>query len=831
MSANQDHIIRQMVDDLREIVFRTDAEGRWTFLNAAWTEITGYPAAKSIGKVFLDYVHPEDRQGNLARFQPLLEGRKEYCRHEVRYVRVDGSPCWMEVHARAILDDSGAFAGTCGTISDIDDRHEANDALRRREAVLQAIGSFAQTFLQGEDWESAIPSSLERLGSAAGADAVVVLARQMGPKGECMISPRQAWIRPGAAILTGREPVPAMVDWEQRLERGEVIAGDVLTFPSHQRALMERLGFRHIAILPILAGDVLWGNMTFARSSDPAWSTATVEGLRGAAGIVGAAIRQSMSQETLRLAHEELERRVVERTAELERSERRFHAIFDQAPIGMVLADDEGRITFANGSFQRMVERTAEELEGMRALDITHPGDQTASARIIRAARGADRKVGQIEKRYLAKSGREVFARTTVANLSFDRDEGNLNLAMVEDVSERKILEEQFLQAQKMEAMGRLTGGISHDFNNVLTVIKGYGELLEKALQADPRALRKASQIVKATERASSMVNQLLAFSRKKAVEPIAMDVNASLTEMRGMLRQLVREDIDLCMHLSPVAGTVKMDPGQFGQLVMNLVVNARDAIAGSGRVTIEARTVAVDDGTRLKSTMKLGEYTLLEVKDSGCGMSPEVRSRIFEPFFTTKDVGKGTGLGLSTVYGIVQQAGGSITVESAPGAGTTFHIYLPVTTENDPALDPDLARFAKAVGAETILVVEDEDDVRNVMADVLRDCGYTVMEARDGVEALEIAGRHGAHVDLLLTDVYMPKMGGPELWDHLWDRFPDMRFLFTSGHAEPDLDHDPTLLHKPFSSAELTARVREILDTPQPAGLHAAVRTQQTPR
>ena len=817
MTSDQD-IIRQMIDDLREIVFRTDAQGRWTFLNPTWQEITGFPVSESLGTACLDHVHPDDRQGNLEHFRQLARKQRDHCRQEMRYITRGAEVCWVEVHARALLDESGAFSGVCGTISSINDRHAAMEALKQRDGVLEAVGSVAQAFLQGKDWEAAIPFATERLGPAADADGIVVLGRTSNVEGQMMVVPRHIWSRPGVQLLTLGQPIPAIAAWERLLERGEVVTRQVSALtPDEDRGLSER-GIRHIAIIPILAGDLLWGNITFLRTHDSPWSPATIEGLRVAAGIVGAAIRQSASQEKLRLAHAELEKRVAERTAELKRSEHRFHAIFDQAPIGMALADVHGRIHYTNSSFQGMLERTAEELEGMAILDITHPDDRAASAGLIHHAKGLGRDVRQLEKRYLGKSGREIFARTTVTNLRFDDEDGNFNLAMVEDVTDRKVLEEQFLHAQKLEAVGRLTSGITHDFNNVLTVIKGYGELLVKALADNPRALRKATQIVKAVERASGMVNQLLAFSRKKAVEPKAMDVNATLAEMRGMLRHLLREDIALIMPLDNEAGRVKMDPGQFGQLVMNLVVNARDAISGSGSVTIATRTVVVAPELRHKLHAEPGTYSLLEVTDTGCGMTPETRSRIFEPFFTTKEFGKGTGLGLSTVYGIVQQSGGAISVESTPGAGTTFRIYLPLTSGSSPEANSDLARLAKAVGAETILVAEDEEDVRTVMADVLRDCGYTVIEAGDGVDALHAADGYPGTIDLLLTDVVMPKMGGPELWDHLWERFPDMRFLFTSGHTDPNSEHDPTILHKPFSTAELTARVREILNAPRSA-------------
>jgi nitrogen-specific signal transduction histidine kinase len=382
----------------------------------------------------------------------------------------------------------------------------------------------------------------------------------------------------------------------------------------------------------------------------------------------------------------------------------------------------------------------------------------------------------------------------------------------VRDVSQRRQLEEQFRQAQKMEAVGRLAGGVAHDFNNLLTVIQGYAEMLLKRLAADPANSRKAAQVVKAAERAAALVEQLLAFSRRQMVEPKVVDVNAAIGDMEKMLRRLIGEDIEFTTRLDPASGSVRVDPGQLDQIVMNLAVNARDAMNASGALTISTSSVLVEDaGESPCAGMPPGRFVAIEVRDTGTGMTQEVLSHIFEPFFTTKPVGKGTGLGLSTVYGVVQQSGGHIDVQSAPGAGSAFRIYLPAVANKGAATEPE--RIARSCGCkETILVTEDSNSVRDMVAETLRECGYTVLEAIHGRHALEVARQHRGTIDLLLTDVVMPQMGGPELWQNLSPGFPAMKLLFITGYSERDLPPNALFLKKPFSPDVLSQRVRQAL-------------------
>lgn len=382
--------------------------------------------------------------------------------------------------------------------------------------------------------------------------------------------------------------------------------------------------------------------------------------------------------------------------------------------------------------------------------------------------------------------------------------------------------EEQLRQSQKMEAIGRLAGGISHDFNNLLTAIIGYSEfLLFRLDQEDP--LRKyAEEIKKAGERASSLTRQLLAFSRKQVLQPEVLDLNIIVADLDNMLRRLIGEDIELVTLLEPDLGAVKVDPGQMEQVIMNLAVNARDAMPYGGKLIIETANVDLDElYARQHSPIRPGHYVMLAVSDNGCGMDKETLSHIFEPFFTTKEQGKGTGLGLSTVYGIVKQSEGFIWVYSEPGTGTTFKIYLPQVqgAERWPKTSPLTTRMQR--GSETILLVEDEEVVRELVGKLLPVNGFTVLAARNGSEALAICQQHKGPIHLLLTDVVMPQMSGRQLAAHLSKLHPEMKVLYMSGYTDDAIIRHGVLepglafIQKPFTIDTMIQKVREVLDSP----------------
>ena len=388
--------------------------------------------------------------------------------------------------------------------------------------------------------------------------------------------------------------------------------------------------------------------------------------------------------------------------------------------------------------------------------------------------------------------------------------------------AERKQLEQQLRQAQKMEAIGQLTGGIAHDFNNMLTVIIGYSELMLQKLKADDSLRSDIEQIKEAGERASSLTRQLLAFSRKQVLQPKVFDLNAVLTNMDRMLQRLIGEDIHLVTVPAPGLGRVRADPGQIEQVIMNLAVNARDAMPHGGKLTIETANVELDNAyAREHVSVRPGSYVMLAVSDTGCGMDAATQAQIFEPFFTTKEVGKGTGLGLSTVFGIVKQSEGYVWVYSEVGRGTTFKIYLPRVEAAVETVEPSGETARPARGSETILLVEDDHAVRTLIRSTLQAHGYTVLEASQGKEALLLSGQHKGLIHMMVTDTVMPGMSGRELAERLKPLRPNMKALFMSGYTDKaivhhgELDPDTAFLQKPFTPDALARKVREVLDSP----------------
>jgi PAS domain S-box-containing protein len=493
----------------------------------------------------------------------------------------------------------------------------------------------------------------------------------------------------------------------------------------------------------------------------------------------------------------------------LRESEGRYRSLFDSAPDGIFVADPGGTYVDVNPSGLRMLGYSRDELLGMK------PADTLALKEPSRVDSGlTEIKPGfeyGDEWRFRRKDG-SVFDADVMGTVMAD---GRI-LRLVRDVSERKRMEEQLGQAQKMEAVGRLAGGVAHDFNNELGVILGYTELLIR--QAGETQRVKLEQILKATQRASGLTRQLLAFSRKQIVDPKVLDLNALLSDLQKMLGRLIGEDVDLAIIAGADLGQVKADPGQLEQVVMNLCVNARDAMPDGGLLRIETANAELDAGHAARHEPVVpGQYVMLAVSDTGHGIEKEIASKIFEPFFTTKAPGKGTGLGLAMVYGIVKQAGGYVWVYSELGQGTTFKIYLPRIDE--PAVAPEAQETSVPwKGWETILLVEDEGSLRAIAREILEEHGYRVIEATGPNEAIEIAHHHPEPIHLLVTDVVMPGMNGRALAESLVAARPELRVLYMSGYTDDIIAHSGVLesgtllLEKPFTSLALLGRVRAAL-------------------
>ena len=501
-------------------------------------------------------------------------------------------------------------------------------------------------------------------------------------------------------------------------------------------------------------------------------------------------------------------------TEELLFIKRHFEAILGTMSEGILEVTSEGRIVYANPAAIALIGILEETLLASNFTDLLKETDGQWIKDQLVAIHNQSKTI--IRDFPVMINGKQI-----LLNIFPIMDEKHRTIVIIlNDVSERKRMEAQFLQAQKMEAIGQLAGGIAHDFNNLLTIIKGYSQLSLMELKEGGPLRENIEEINKASDRASDLTHQLLAFSRRQILEMKVLDLNALLPGVEMMLRRVIGEDIELVTRLAEDLGRVKSDRGQIEQVIMNLAVNARDAMPDGGKLTIETANAELDEAyARAHVAVTPGRYVMLSVSDTGVGMTPEVRGRVFEPFFATKEKVKGTGLGLSTVYGIVKQSGGNIWVYSEPGKGTTFKIYLPRVDEPLEEVVERVAGGELHRGDETILVVEDEDKVREVAVRILSGQGYRVLEASQGLDAFLIFTEHDGPIHLLLTDVVMPKMSGRELAETLMSIRPRIKVLYMSGYTDNAIVHHGVLetgmdfIQKPFAVDTLARKVREVLD------------------
>jgi len=522
--------------------------------------------------------------------------------------------------------------------------------------------------------------------------------------------------------------------------------------------------------------------------------------------------------------------------AALHKSEEQYRLIAENTSDLICLIDIHGNFTYVSPSYRDVLGYEPESLLGEGCLSLIHP-DDIKNAEVELQPSTAKPKFESREIRIKHKNGDwKVFE--TLGNWVYD-SKGNAQqgIWVSRDITERKqaentlresqeklrLSEEQLRMSQKLEAVGQLAGGVAHDFNNLLTVISGYSELVLNRLSESDNNRPKIEEIKRAAQRASALTRQLLAFSRKQVLQPELFDLNHLVTDMSKMLRRLIGENIEMTTIIGQEA-PINADRGQIEQVLMNLVVNARDAMPSGGRLTVETARVEIDDAyASVHLTVQCGPHVMLAVSDTGCGIDAETQKHIFEPFFTTKEMGKGTGLGLSTVYGIVKQSGGNIWLYSEPDKGTVFKVYLPVATETgaQPTPAPDAVELPR--GNETILIVEDEPQIRNLAFDCLAYYGYDVLSASNGVEALQIIERLQRPVDLILSDVVMPKLSGRELSERISALQPSAKVLFMSGYTNDSivnhgiLDGATWFIQKPFTLESLVKRVREVLDSDEP--------------
>ena len=611
----------------------------------------------------------------------------------------------------------------------------------------------------------------------------------------------------GQIFGPGEGTVGRAVAEERSVWTPDVLADPKISFPEGVADRIRADGFRSVLAVPLKTGDRIIGVLSLG---DVAGRIYTEDELALLAAFVG--------QGAVALENSALYREI--------RDARDFlQSITENSPDAIITTDGLGRVTYFSRGAEEMFSCRAEEMIGTPVADF-YPGG-LEEARSVKRRLDQEGLLRNYESAFLAKDGRRVEVSASISVLRDATGAVVGTLGLLKDIAERRQLEEQLRQSQKMDAIGRLAGGIAHDFNNLLTVIAGRAQMILSRLRPEEPIHRDATLVRTTADRAAALTQQLLAFSRKQVLQPQVLNLNAVMTAMEPMLSRLIGEDIELAVVPAPGLDRVQADPGQIEQVIVNLVVNSRDAMPQGGRLTVETANVELDEAyARRHVSVPAGPYVTLSVTDTGAGMDEATRSRVFEPFFTTKEPGKGTGLGLATVYGIVKQSGGDIRLYSEVGTGTTFTIYLPRVVEAISPPDPTASPTATVPrGDETVLLVEDEPEVRDLAREILEASGYTVLQACDAQDAVFMAERHAGPIDLLLTDVIMPRQSGRALVEQLRPLRPEMQVLYMSGYTNEAivrhgvLDPDTLFIQKPFSPAGLGHKVRAAIDrVPRPA-------------
>lgn len=690
--------------------------------------------------------------------------------------------------------------------------------LERSHQSLQALYRLAEGLNETTSEKEVLEKALERAMELPGVQAGWI----------CL------WEAEGGVRLAAARGLPPALElpgaWEgdclcrKKLLAGELELPTILDCERIQQARGDTRGLCCHASITLRRGDRVMGVMNLAGPEHGLFRDEELKTLYGAGNQIAVAIQRAYLLE-------QLERKVEERTAALteevarrrraeeilRRSETNYRTLFECANDSILVFEPENEtILEANNRACETYGFPKDELIGMSLKKLTKdvPRGERQVSQLLE-----DGTHRNFETVHFRKDGTAI---DLLCNSSVIEYEGRkASLSINRDITERKRLEEQLRLSQKLEAIGQLAGGVAHDFNNLLGVIIGYSDLLlERSGLTDPQC-KKVEQIRKAADSAASITRQLLAVGRKQVLESRVLDLNAVVTDMGQMLRRLIGEDIDLVIVSGPELEKVKADAGQIEQVIMNLVVNARDAMPRGGKLIIGTANAELDETyTKQRPVVQPGPYVMLEVSDTGVGMDAEIQARIFEPFFTTKERGKGTGLGLATVYGIVKQSGGYIWVYSELGKGTTFRVYLPRVGAAVVAPRSGEVREELPRGSETVLLVEDAEPLRELAREFLEGFGYKVLEARNGAEAIEVAGQHPGPIHLLLTDVVMPGMSGPELAERLTSGHPGMKVLCVSGYTNEAVNHRVPMkagmafLQKPFTRQALAHKVRELLST-----------------
>ncbi len=780
--------LEQIVENAPEGISILDLELRITRINEEFTRLFGFAPEEASGKAIDFLIVPPDRSSETAWINDSVRKEKKLSL-ETRRQRKDGSLVDVLLSVSPVIVN-GERVATYASYRDITEQKRAEEL----NSALYAIAARAHAAEDLQQFFAAIHVIVGQLMYAR--NFYIAL---FDPETQLLSFPY---------FVDEQDPAPA----SKRLGRG-------LT------EYVIRTGEPLLATPDVFEDLVRRGETELIGAPSLDWLGVP---LKGSSGCIGALVVQSYSEnvrfgerdrDILKFVSQQIATAIEHKRYEeaLRRSEARYRSLILSAAYGIYRCTVGGRFLDVNPALISMLGYgSVEELLRLDSRQDVFFNAQELD-RLIEDYRRTGSLNG-VEVQWKCKDGHVIVVRLSGRPVS-GTDQPSEELEIIaEDITDRRQLEEQFRQAQKMEAVGRLAGGVAHDFNNLLMVINGYTEVLLEELKPGTTMHQKVQSIQQAADRAATLTRQLLAFSRKQLLELKVVDVNTVISDMERLLRPLIGEDIGLVTRLSPDAGRTRADAGQLEQVIMNLVVNAKDAMPEGGKITVQSSDVTVRQNFREHRFIPPGGYVVLSVSDTGHGMDKETQSRIFEPFFTTKEKGKGTGLGLSTVYGIVKQSGGYVFTQSEPGEGTTFYIYLPRVEDSPEEMSPAKAQENEKGGCETVLLVEDEESVRELVRETLAARGYKVLEAENGENGMRVAHGFPDRIDILITDVVMPGMGGRELAKRLLQLRPNLGVLYLSGYTEDTILHQGTLgpgiafLQKPFTLQNLARKVREVL-------------------
>ncbi len=736
-----------------------DLNGKITRFNTSFMKILGYSEEELLTKTFLD-ITPEtwhEKEQRIIQEQVLKQGHSGL--YEKEYIRRDGTIIPIEIRTHLLKDEQGNPNGYWSFVRNVTQRKQTEEALHNSEALYQSLVENLPQCIFRKDLDGKFNFANQRF------------CDELNKPYEAIIGKTDYDLFPANLAEKYQKDDHYVIETQQIFE----------TVEEHQPSKKETL-YVQVIKTPVYnaEGEII-----------------------GVQGIFWDITEKKRAEKALQESHA-----LIKKAQEV-------------ANIGFWQTNlQTGKLTWSNEIFE-VFDMEKEQFNGKRETfyNHIHPEDREKVEAALQESIEND-KLYRIEHRIVRPDG-SIRWVNELAEI-FRDEEGNpiQVIGTVQDITERKHLEEQLRQSQKMEAVGQMAGGIAHDFNNLLMAIIGYSEMAMNSLQYDDVTLKNIKEINKAGERAASLTRQLLAFSRKQVLKPKILNLNTLIVDMDKMLRRLIGEDIEFVIKQNATLGRVKADPGQIEQVVLNLVLNARDAMPQGGKLTIETKKVELDETyASTHPSVQPGPYVMLGISDNGLGMDKETQERIFEPFFTTKQKGKGTGLGLSTVYGIVKQSGGNIYVYSEPNKSTTFKVYLP-RIEDEADIIKERREFTELSGSETVLLVEDEDLVLEMVTSTLQKAGYQVLSAKNGTEAIQRWEIYVNPIQLLLTDVVMPEMSGRELSNRLTSLNPDLKVIYMSGYTDDAIVHHGILdsgivyLQKPFTPNVLLEKIRKVLDS-----------------